>query len=161
MGKSVSLSSWWWINDGPYLQHSEFLVWTTFKHPVGQQRVFTKMPGPQHKIVYKKGTDNDVADALSRCPPWGLSVFSISLATPHWLASVLQGYNNDPKATQLLTKFALHNSSDNSYSLYLGLIRYKGTVWLGSNHVLQQVLSTLHDLCLGWSLQISCDLTKS
>jgi hypothetical protein len=71
-------------------------------------------------------------------------VFSISLATPHWLASVLQAYNNDPKATQLLTKLALHNSSDNSYSLHWGSFVGNGLVGLQL-----QVLSTLDDSALG------------
>jgi hypothetical protein len=37
-------------------------------HTHWQQRVFTKLLGLQYRIVYKKGVDNKVADALSRRP---------------------------------------------------------------------------------------------
>jgi hypothetical protein len=35
-------------------------------HTQWQQKVFSKLLGLQYKIVYKKGADNHVADALSR-----------------------------------------------------------------------------------------------
>jgi hypothetical protein len=34
--------------------------------PTGNKRFFTKLLGLQYKVVYKKGTENGVADALSR-----------------------------------------------------------------------------------------------
>jgi hypothetical protein len=60
----------------PYLQHVEFVIFTDQKslshlseqqlNTHWQQKVFTKLLGLQYRIVYKKGADNRVADALSR-----------------------------------------------------------------------------------------------
>ncbi|WVZ79270.1 hypothetical protein U9M48_026871 [Paspalum notatum var. saurae] len=61
-----------------YLQHGEFIVFTDQKslvqltdqrlHTHWQRKVFSKLLGLQYKVVYKKGSDNRVADALSRYP---------------------------------------------------------------------------------------------
>jgi len=62
----------------PYLQHAEFTIFTDQRslthltdqrlNTPWQQRVFTKLLGLQYKLVYKQGSDNRVADALSRRP---------------------------------------------------------------------------------------------
>lgn len=59
-----------------YLLHGEFIIFTDQKSLVHlneqrlntpwQQKVFTKLLGMQYRIIYKQGTDNRVADALSR-----------------------------------------------------------------------------------------------
>ena len=61
-----------------YLQHAEFTIFTDQRSLIHlsdqrlntpwQQRVFTKLLGLQYKIVYKQGSENCVADALSRRP---------------------------------------------------------------------------------------------
>lgn len=58
-----------------YLQLAEFVIFTDQKslihlndqhlNTVWQQRVFTKLLGLHYLIVYKKGSDNSAADALS------------------------------------------------------------------------------------------------
>ena len=58
-----------------YLQLAKFLIFTDQKslihlneqrlNTVWQQKVFTKLLGLQYRIIYKKGADNRVADALS------------------------------------------------------------------------------------------------
>jgi hypothetical protein len=46
-------------------------------HTPWQQKVFTKLLGLRYKIVYRKGTENQAADALSRRDhPEQLSVVS-------------------------------------------------------------------------------------
>ena len=60
----------------PCLQYSEFIIYTDqhsltqlneqWLHNQWQQKVFTKLLGLQYKVVYKKGVENGVADALSR-----------------------------------------------------------------------------------------------
>jgi hypothetical protein len=59
-----------------YLQHGEFYIYTDQRslvqlneqrlHTMRQQKVFTKLLGLQYKLLYKQGSDNRVADALSR-----------------------------------------------------------------------------------------------
>jgi hypothetical protein len=62
-----------------YLQHAEFQIVTDHRslvqlteqrlHTPWQHKVFTKLMGLQYRIVYRKGIENGVADALSRAPP--------------------------------------------------------------------------------------------
>ena len=59
-----------------YLIQGEFFIHTDHRslthlnelrlNTVWQQKVFTKLLGLSYKIVYKRGSDNTVADALSR-----------------------------------------------------------------------------------------------
>ena len=59
-----------------YLQHSEFTIKTDQRSLVHlddqrlttpwQHKALTKLMGLRYKILYKKGVDNQVADALSR-----------------------------------------------------------------------------------------------
>jgi len=59
-----------------YLLQGEFFIHTDHRslvhlneqrlHTAWQQKVFSKLLGLQYKILYKKGSENGVADALSR-----------------------------------------------------------------------------------------------
>jgi hypothetical protein len=69
---------------------------------VWQQKVFTKLLGLNYKIIYKKGADDTVADALSR-RDLDESVMTISSASPQWLSDVVNSYSGNPEAEKLLT----------------------------------------------------------
>lgn len=58
-------------------------------------------------MVYKKGVENGVADALSRRPATEAVVCSVSSSVPQWLIKVLDSYNQDPQAQKLLTKLVV------------------------------------------------------
>lgn len=83
----------------PYLQTGEFIIRTdqrSLSHlddqrltTTWQRRAMTKLLGLQYKIIYKKGTDNRAADALSRLE--GV-LSAISVALPTWLDEVTKGY---------------------------------------------------------------------
>jgi hypothetical protein len=66
--------------------------------------------GLQYKILYKKGPDNKVADALSRQTE-PLQLAAISTSTPKWLEIILEGYNQDDQTKQLLTELSLTSSN--------------------------------------------------
>lgn len=103
----------------PYLQYGEFIIRTDHRslshlsdqrlHTTWQQKVFTKLLGLQYKVVYKKGTENCVADALSRRPHPELS--AISSATPAWLSDVYSSYANDPRAQDPLIALSVKPDS--------------------------------------------------
>jgi hypothetical protein len=93
------------------LQYGEFLIHTDQKslihlneqylHTPWQQKVFTKLLGLQYKIVYKKGSDNHVVDALSqRTSP--AEVMAIYHSTPQWLEAVIASYAQDLVAVGLV-----------------------------------------------------------
>lgn len=127
-----------------YLQAAEFIIYTDQKslihlneqrlHTHWQQRVFTKLLGFHYKIVYKKGSDNGVADALSRRVHTQAQVHSISTIVPSWLAELQSSYSSDPNTMQMISKLTLDNHSIPSFSLVDGILRYKNQIYLGQLH---------------------------
>lgn len=144
----------------PYLQHEEFLIFTDQKsltqlseqrlHTHWQQKVFTKLLGLQYKIVYKKGVDNRVADALSRRPIVDTQCAAISSCTPQWLNEVLEGYKCDDTSLSLSSKLSIDPNTVPHFTMHNGLLRYKTRIWIGNNPELQQkLLEACHASALG------------
>ena len=142
-----------------YLLHGEFYIHTDQQslihlneqrlHTPWQQKVFTKLLGLHYKIIYKKGLDNNAADALSRCPTTD-KLLAISTVQPQWLEEIQSSYVSDPVATKLLSQLAIHPEGVPQYSLAHGIIRYKGKIWLGQNKELHdKVFHALHSSALG------------
>jgi hypothetical protein len=128
-----------------YLQLGEFIIFTDQKslthladqclHTMWQQKVFTKLFGLQYRIVYKPGTDNRVADSLSRCGQLE-ELTIVSTPVPSWLDEVKLSYDTDPKATELLAKLVVSTMGEPNYTLHQGILRYKGRIWVGTNNSL-------------------------
>jgi hypothetical protein len=143
-----------------YLQHSEFLIKTDQQSLVNlmdqrlttpwQHKALTKLLGLQFKIVYNKGLDNRVADALSRNPALTNDhLMTISHSTPVWLEEVVKGYQLDTQAQKLLAKLAI-SSPFEQFSLRDGLICFRNRVWIGNNALLQsKITQALHDGAVG------------
>jgi hypothetical protein len=70
-------------------------------HTHWQQKVFTELLGLQYKVVYKKGPENRVADALSRKSAHSAQCAAISSCVPKWIHDVIEGYQQDPNAQSL------------------------------------------------------------
>jgi len=100
-----------------YLQFGEFIIYTDQKslvqlseqrlHTQWQQKVFTRLLGLQYRIVYKKGADNRVADALSRRIVHSEECFSMSSSTPVWLQQVADSYTDDTYVQSIIAKLIL------------------------------------------------------
>lgn len=96
-----------------YLQLAEFIIYTDQRSLVHlneqrlntpwQQKVFSKLLGLQFKLVYKKGSDNSAADALSRRPHQDV-LFAISELTPSWTSDIQASYVNDEFAQKLIAQ---------------------------------------------------------
>jgi hypothetical protein len=67
-----------------------------------QQKWVTKLFGYDYEIIYKKGKDNVVTDALSRKYEDKGSIFSLSFIVSDWLQAVHQEWLQDPKSSQLI-----------------------------------------------------------
>jgi hypothetical protein len=82
----------------PYLQQAEFHILTGHKslsqlneqrlHTNWQHKVFSKLLGLQYKVIYKKGVENRVADALSRRAHDASELCLISTPVPQWMQYV-------------------------------------------------------------------------
>ena len=82
-----------------YLQHAEFRIVTDQRslshlndqhlHTPWQHKALTKMLGLQYTIVYRKGTENTAADALSRRPHVTSMLHAISSSQSAWLTEVV------------------------------------------------------------------------
>jgi hypothetical protein len=118
-----------------YLQLVEFIIYTDQKslihlndqrlNTVWQQKVFSKLLGLSYRIVYKKGVENSAADALSRRIHTEGVCCAISIATPQWCADIIQGYQSDQHARDLLVKLASATAPSSPFTLKDGLIRFK------------------------------------
>ena len=114
-----------------------------------QQKTFIKLLGLQYKLVYKKGPDNKAADALSRQSTTE-TVHAISVSTPKWLEIIVEGYQQDPQAKQLLTELSVVPNNAKGYELVDGIIKYKGKIWMANHKEAHQaVLLALHASGLG------------
>jgi hypothetical protein len=64
-----------------------------------QQKWVTKLFGYDYEIIYKKGKQNVVADALSCKYEDEGSLFSLSFIVPDWLQVVREEWLQDPKSS--------------------------------------------------------------
>lgn len=154
-----------------YLQHQPFTIATNQKSLVhlGEQKLmdgiqhkaFVKLLGLQYKMVYKKGAENRVADALSRKDTLADVVMAVSSSTPKWLEILTEAYLEDEQTKTLFAELAVTGSNGKGFSLQNGLIRYKGRIWLGNHstaHV--AVLKALRDSGLGGHSGITATYNK-
>jgi len=143
----------------PYLQNQEFVIKTDHRSllHLTEQRISTKLQQKalfklmdlKFQIVYRAGSSNMAADALSRCHP-SQTVLAVSSCQPDWVHRVKQGYLEDPVATKLLDQLADPEFVSRDFSVQDGLIRHQGRVWLGSNKLAHQhVLQAFHSSGIG------------
>lgn len=128
-----------------YLQRGAFVIKTDHKSLTYlgdqqlqsdlQKKAMTKLMGLQFQVVYKKGTENVVADALSRVEHMmGLSV--LSEIQPIWIQEVVNSYATDENAQQLITQLLIHSPDEQGFSLQQGIIRKANRIWIGCNSAL-------------------------
>jgi transposase InsO family protein len=143
-----------------YLQFGEFHIYTDQKsliqlseqrlHTVWQQKVFTKLLGLQYKIIYKKGVDNRVADALSRRVHVDDQCLLISTSVPQWLELVIHSYTSDSESQEIMAKLVVDSQPVPHFSLIGGLLKFKNRIWVGQQEELQhKIISAMHNSALG------------
>jgi hypothetical protein len=100
--------------------------------------------------VYKKGSDNFVADALSCRHPVEDHIYAISTATPKWISQVVNSYGQDSKATELIEKLVVDQLVVPNCTLQNGLLRYKNRIWVGQDEALRtKIIQALHSSAIG------------
>jgi hypothetical protein len=138
----------------PYLLGQRFQIKTdhqSFKYFLEQhissqeqQKWVTKLFGYDYEIIYKKGKDNVVADALSRKYEEG-SLFSLSFIVPDWIQAVRQEWLQDPKSSHLIQQLQTKAPAPPGHSWLQDELQYKGRLYLSKQSKLKStVLSELH-----------------
>lgn len=127
------------------MQLSEFVIQTDQRsltslsdqrlHTNWQQKALTKLLGLLYKIIYKKGSENSAADALSRRAHTSGELLHISSAQPAWLSEIISSYENDPYCQKLLQQLAT-DATATKFSLKNGLVCIANCIWVGQDSVL-------------------------
>jgi hypothetical protein len=144
-----------WISVHPYLLGKCFQIKTdhqSLKYFLEQrpsspekQKWVTKLFGYDYEIIYKKGKENVVVDALSRKYEDEGSLFSLSFIVPDWLQVVRQEWLQDPKISHLIQQLQDNSPVSPGYSWHNDELRYKGHLYLSKQSQLKStVLSELH-----------------
>jgi hypothetical protein len=76
----------------------------------------TKLFGYDYEIIYKKGKDNVVVDALPRKYEDEGSLFSLSFIVLDWLQAVRQEWLQDPKSSHMIQQLQNKASTPLGYS---------------------------------------------
>lgn len=114
-----------------------------------QKKAMSKLLGLQFSIKYRKGSENNAADSLSRVGHL-LQLNALSICQPAWAQEILTSYDMDPEATGLLAQLAVKSPDSRGYSLDKGLIRYNGRLYIGNQLALQtKLISALHESPVG------------
>jgi hypothetical protein len=104
----------------------------------------TKLDGLRFIVQYKKGAENKVADALSRVAHC-IELSAISTSTPIWIQEVINSYELDTHAQELLKEFAIQSPNTQGFSLQNGLIYKQHQLMVGQNVGLHtKLISAFH-----------------
>jgi hypothetical protein len=116
-----------------------------------QQKWVTKILGYDFEIVYKKGKQNVVADALSRKDE-DVEAFlcAISIIQPDWIIEARDEWKNDEKVWTLIQRLQQDSSASDTFTWKNDSLWYKDRLYLCKNSQLKQkVLLELHTSLIG------------
>jgi hypothetical protein len=92
--------------------------------------------------MYKKGTDNWVADALSRRASHDASCVVVTTVVPQWAESVAASYVHDDYCQELLAKLAVDGSFVPHFFFCDRLLHYKNRIWIDTDNSLKHTMVT-------------------
>jgi hypothetical protein len=111
---------------------------------ISSEQWVRKLFGYDYEIIYKKGKENVVDDALSRKYEEEGSLFSLSFIILYWLQDVHQEWLQDPKISCLIQQLQENSSISLGYSWHNDELRYKDRLYLSKQYQLKSmVLSQL------------------
>jgi len=110
-----------------------------------QNKWLAKMLGYDYEIIYKKGKDNKVADALSRQFEEESTLLAISLPIPEWIEEARQEWFSHPGLSQLISQLQDDPNSIQGYSWQDDILRYRDRVVISPTSTLKsRILAELH-----------------
>lgn len=111
-------------------QSLKYLIEQKITTPL-HQNWLTKLLGLSYEIQYKKETKNVVADTLSMREELGVEVTVISQVILTWEQEVMDSYQGDELANQLIEARLIKPGNVPGYSYKNGLLKYKGRLYVG------------------------------
>ena len=106
------------------------------------------MMGYDYEVVFRKGTANTVADALSRKP--SIHLCAISIVTSTFLQKIQRSWLSDPSLIHLMHKLKTSTDKPSKYSWEKGQLRRKGKLVVGQDPKLkEELLSLFHSSFAG------------
>ncbi|KAG6484232.1 hypothetical protein ZIOFF_061027 [Zingiber officinale] len=133
----------------PYLLGRHFQIRTDHKSlkfildqcisNIDQQKWIKRLLGYDYEIVYKKGTENTVADALSRLPNQ-IEFTAISLVTCKNLENIKKEQKENSAAQALIQNILQNSSPEPHYSWDGEILRYKNRIFLPANSAEKEVI---------------------
>ena len=111
-----------------------------------QQKWVTKMLGYDFEIMYKKGKQNVVADALSRKDEDAEALLcAISIIQPDWINEAREEWKNDEEVWALIRNLQQDSSTSDTFSWQNYSLWYRDCLYLCNNSQLKQkILMELH-----------------
>jgi hypothetical protein len=116
-----------------------------------QQKWVTKILGYDFEIVYKKGKQNVVADALSRKDEdVEAFLYGISIIQPDWIIEAKDKWKNDEKVWTLIQRLQEDSSTSDTFTWKNDSLWYRDRLYLCKKSQLKQkVLLELHTSPIG------------
>ena len=103
------------------------------------------MLGYDYEIIYKKGKDNRVADALSRQFEDESTLLAISLPIPEWIEEAHREWFSHPGLSQLISQLQVDPNSTKGYSWQDDILRDRDIVVISPTSTLKsRILAELH-----------------
>ncbi|XP_074355691.1 uncharacterized protein LOC141695333 [Apium graveolens] len=105
-----------------------------------QQKWLAKLLGLDYEIIYKKGKENVVADALSKLPEnkENGKLQAITTIRQGWLSDVKDSYDQDNIAQEILQGIISGNDAFQSYKFSQGIITVDNKVLIGNKGELRK-----------------------
>ena len=142
----------------PYLTGHRFIVRTDQKslkylweqkiNTAAQQKWLTKLMGYDFVIEYKRGSENVVADALSRCAENG-ELIALSQPKPSWLEPIKQEVQSQPQL-QRLVKLCEEDEVVGPWLFQEGILFFKNRIYLWEQFplitsIIEEIHSSTHE----------------
>ncbi|KAL5803158.1 hypothetical protein ACOSQ4_031463 [Xanthoceras sorbifolium] len=141
----------------PYLLGRKFIfrtdhqslkhLWTQKITTTAQQRWLYKLMGFNFQIEYKRGAENVVADALSRCHEYAInevSLLAFSQLVPHWVDAIKEEIEGCHSLQELKHRI-LQDEAVGLWKFVEGIILFKDRIYLANDSkLIQDIIGEFH-----------------